>query len=211
MAPGTDPRTDSRRGDPSAFADASADRRSLGGGRSGSPSGLSWDDLILVGIVARTHGNKGEVIVNPHSDFVEERFVAGALFHMRLGNGPTRQIEVVSARIHQGRPVIRFKGVSSITEAEAFRDAELRIDAAEQAPLADGSFYHHQLIGCLVVGTDGEEIGRVVGIEGEMGRSRLLVDGQGRRVEIPLADELCTVDIERRRITARLPEGLLDL
>lgn len=181
----------------------------MSGGTTDASGG--WDDLILVGIVARTHGNKGEVIVNPHSDFVEERFVAGARFHMRLGNGPTRQIEVASARIHQGRPVIRFTGISSITEAEAFRGAELRIEAAEQATLPDGSFYHHQLIGCLVVAADGEEIGRVVGIEGEMGRSRLLVDGQRRRVEIPLADEFCTVDVEGRQITVRLPEGLLDL
>lgn len=194
------PGPDRRRGDPLC-----------GGDPSGSPNSSPWDDLILVGIVARAHGNKGDVIVNPHSDFVEERFVPGASFHMRLGNGPVRQVDVVSARIHQGRPVVRFEGISSMTEAEALRDAELRIAPADQAPLPEGSFYHHQLIGCLVTTADGEEIGRVVGVEGEMARSRLLVDGPRRRVEIPLADELCTVDIEKRRITARLPEGLLDL
>ena len=35
------------------------------------------DDLLLVGRVARAHGNKGQVIVNPETDFPEERFAAG--------------------------------------------------------------------------------------------------------------------------------------
>ncbi len=184
---------------------------SHGGNPSGLPGVSGWDDLILVGIVARTHGNKGEVIVNSHSDFVDERFHEGASFHMRIGNGQPRLVEVASARIHQGRPVVRFEGVSSIDEAEAFRDAELRMEPARQAPLPEGSFYHHQLIGCLVATTDGNEVGRVVGIEGGTGQSRLLVEGPGRRVEIPLADELCTVDVDARRITVRPPQGLLDL
>lgn len=178
---------------------------------SGPTSGLPWDDLILVGIVARPHGTKGDVIVTPHSDFVEERFVEGATFHLKSGNAPARQIEIGSVRFQQGRPVIRFEGVSSMTDAEALRDAELRIDPVDQGPLPEGSFYHHQLIGCLVTTADGEEIGRVVGIEGDMARSRLVVEGPRRRVEIPLADELCSVDVGKRQITATLPEGLLEL
>ena len=37
-----------------------------------------WDDAILIGVVARTHGNRGEVIVNPETDFPEDRFHEGA-------------------------------------------------------------------------------------------------------------------------------------
>ena len=37
------------------------------------------DDLVLVGRVARAHGNKGQVIVNPDTDFLDERFRAGAV------------------------------------------------------------------------------------------------------------------------------------
>ena len=36
------------------------------------------DDAILVGVVARSHGNRGEVILNSETDFPEERFQAGA-------------------------------------------------------------------------------------------------------------------------------------
>ncbi len=35
---------------------------------------VAWDDMLLVGVVARTQGNRGEVIVNATTDFVDDRF-----------------------------------------------------------------------------------------------------------------------------------------
>lgn len=189
-------------------------RRSLGEGgtrESGVDERPDWDDLILVGVVARTHGNKGHVIVNPHTDFLEERFREGAAFQVKLADGTRGVVEVTAARIHQGRPVIGLAGVGSISEAERYQGAELRIDAAEQQPLPEGQYYHHQLVGCEVVGEDGTRIGRVTAIEGVMGQSRLVVAGEGRRHEIPLVAGICTVDVAGRRIIVRPPEGLLEL
>jgi 16S rRNA processing protein RimM len=170
-----------------------------------------WDDLILVGVVARSHGNKGHVIVNPHTDFPEERFRTGAVLQVRLADGTRAAVRLTAARIHQGRPVIGLAGVESITEAERYQGAELRIEAAEQQPLPEGQYYHHELVGCEVVGEDGTRIGRVTAVEGEMGQSRLLVTGERRRHEIPLAADICTVDVAGRRIIVRPPEGLLEL
>ena len=36
-----------------------------------------WDDMVLVGRIARPHGLRGQVVVNPETDFVEERFAGG--------------------------------------------------------------------------------------------------------------------------------------
>ena len=36
------------------------------------------DDLVLVGTIERPHGLRGEVVVNPLTDFGGERFVPGA-------------------------------------------------------------------------------------------------------------------------------------
>lgn len=187
-------------------------RRSRGeGGESGVEEQADWDDLVLVGIVARTHGNKGHVIVNPHTDFVEERFRPGARFHGRLADGTRLTVEVTAARVHQGRPVIGVAGIESISEAERYSGAELRIAPDEQQPLPAGQYYHHELVGCEVVGEDGTRIGRVTAVDGEMGQSRLVVSGDGRRHEIPLAEDICTVDVVARRIVVRPPQGLLDL
>ena len=42
-----------------------------------------WDEMVLVGRIARAHGNRGQVIVDPATDFPEERFKAGSVLHIR--------------------------------------------------------------------------------------------------------------------------------
>jgi len=55
-------------------------------------------------------------------------------------------------------------------------------------------------------------IGVVKGVEGTLGGSRLVVEGENGEILIPLAAEICTaVDIRARRIVVEAPAGLLDL
>jgi 16S rRNA processing protein RimM len=167
------------------------------------------DDLILVGRVARAHGNRGQVIVNLETDFPEERFRVGA----RLLVGPDRrERDVQSVRFHQGRPVIGLSGVVTMNDAEALAGAELKVRQSELAPLPDGTFHRHELIGCDVEDEQGRRIGRVAAVEGTIDRSRLVVEGEKGEVLIPLVDGICVnVDPRARRIVVNLPEGLLDL
>ena len=67
----------------------------------------SWDEMAVVGRIARAHGNRGQVIVNPETDFPELRFRSGAeLFVER--SGVVQPIVVTSVRFQHDRPVIAF-------------------------------------------------------------------------------------------------------
>ena len=173
----------------------------------------NWDDAILVGVVARTHGNKGEVAVNPETDFPEERFKQGARLWSRAKDGSLDTLEVTTMRMHQGRPLILFKGIGSMNDAELLAGRELRIAEAESdaALLDEGEYFHRDLIGCAVVTEGGDPVGEVTAVEGDRGNTRLVVKSQRSEVLIPLADEICTVDVANKRITVRPPEGLLEL
>jgi 16S rRNA processing protein RimM len=170
-----------------------------------------WDDAILVGVVARTHGNRGEVIVNSETDFPEDRFREGAQLMTRWNDGTPATLEVATMRMHQGRPVIGFKGYASINDAEPLAGLELRVDEDEPRPLPEGEYYHRDLIGCAVVTDGGETVGRVTAVQGDRAATRLVVTGTRREVLIPLAVEICTVDLEAKRITVRPPGGLLEV
>jgi 16S rRNA processing protein RimM len=172
-----------------------------------------WDDAILIGVIARTHGNRGEVIVNPETDFPEQRFREGARLLTREQDGTAGTLEVATMRMHQGRPVILFKGIGSMDDAELLAGRELRIaeDAGDADLLEEGEFFHRDLIGCAVVTESGDPIGDVTAVEGNRAATRLVVRGGRNEVLIPLADEICTVDLEARRITVRPPAGLLEL
>ncbi|MEZ5283999.1 MAG: ribosome maturation factor RimM [Vicinamibacterales bacterium] len=151
------------------------------------------------------------MVVNPHTDFAEERFRPGAELHVRLTDGSRRVAGVTSSRFHRGRPIIGLTGVDSLDDAERYAGAELRIPESAQGALPPGQYYHHQLMGCEVVTEAGDPVGRVIGVEGGTGQSRIVVGGAGRRHEIPMAGDICTVDVDQRRIVIRPPEGLLDL
>jgi 16S rRNA processing protein RimM len=177
-----------------------------------APAG-AWDDFVVVGVVARTQGNRGEVVVNASTDFPERRFVAGAVLHARrTGALDVERLTVRSTRMHLGRPVLAFEGVETMGEAEPLAGAELRVPPETQHPLPDGVYYHSQLVGCAVVAENGEAVGRVTAVDGQGGQSRLVIRGSRGELLIPLAEAICpVVDVERRCIVVRPPEGLLDL
>lgn len=170
-----------------------------------------WDDAILIGVVARTHGNRGEVIVNSETDFPEDRFQKGAQLMTRWKDGTPATLEVATMRMHQGRPVVGFRGYASINDAEPLAGLELRVEEVETEALPAGEYFHRDLIGCTVVTDGGETIGRVTAVQGDRAASRLVVTSPRNEIMIPLAEEICTVDLAAKRITVRPPEGLLEL
>ena len=167
--------------------------------------------MVLVGIVARTHGNRGQVIVNSETDFPETRFRPGATLYARRPDGPVEPLRITSVRFQQGRPILGIDGIGSIGDAERLAGAELKVPTSEQERLPSGSFYHHQLIGCDVETAAGDVIGKVTKVEGTGAASRLVVTSTRREVLIPLADEICQVDVPAKKIVVTPPEGLLEL
>jgi len=168
---------------------------------------VNFDAMAAVGTIARAHGIKGQVIVNPETDFLEERFKPGAtLFTTR---GP---LKVTTARFQNGRPVIGIEGVETMNDAEKLAGLELRVPVEELAALPPGTFYHHDLVGCRVVTSGGDQVGTVAGVEGTAGGSRLVVTGARGEIQIPLASDICrTIDVAGKRIVIDAPDGLLDL
>jgi 16S rRNA processing protein RimM len=152
----------------------------------------AWDDLILVACIARTHGRRGEVILNSESDFPEERFQAGNRVLVQRA-GRVEAMVITSAWFQKGRPVVAFDGVETMNDA-------------------DGMYYHHDLVGCRVETVAGEVVGQVRAVEGSGATSRLVVQTPGADELIPLIDHVCRViDPGARRIVIAAPEGLLGL
>ena len=175
------------------------------------PPAAEWDDMVLVGFIARTHGNKGQVILKSESDFPEQRFRVGARLFARVSAGPIETLEVTSVRFQQGRPIVGLTGFSSISDAERLAGAELRVPESDQEPLPDGVYYHHQLIGCEVVTNNGDALGRVADVQGDGNATRIIVRGPRAEVMIPLAHEICAIDVAAKRIVVTPPAGLLEV
>ena len=170
-----------------------------------------WDSMVLVGRVARTHGLRGHVLVNAETDFVAERFHAGAQVWTRV-DGREQLLRIVEARVEGRRPILAFDGYASVEAAEGLTGAELRVPESDLLPLPEGSYYLHQLVGCRVETAEGETIGDVSRVDGGAGAAVLAVEGARGEVLVPLVQEICVgIDVDARLIRVRLPEGLLEL
>jgi len=172
---------------------------------------MATDDF-LVGRVARPHGIRGHVIVNPETDFPEQRFRAGEVMLVAQPGAEPVSRRILSVRFHQGRPILELEGIASMSEAEILAGSELRLPAAAVGRLPEGTFHHHELIGCEVRDRSDTLLGRVSSVEGPMERSRLVVQGERGEIQIPMTANFCiSIDPAASRIVVDPPEGLLDL
>ena len=170
-----------------------------------------WEQMALVGRIARPHGLKGQVVINPETDFVEERFAAGSTVWARSAAGE-EQLIVSSMRVQNGRPIVGFDGFDRIEDVERLAGLELRVPEASLQPLQPGTFYEHQLVGCTVQTADGTSVGEVAKVEGGAGATRLVMNGPRGEILIPLAFDICVdIDVANKRIRINPPEGLLEL
>lgn len=169
-------------------------------------------EFVTIARVLRSRGNRGEVAAEDLSDG-NERFGEGVSLYLTDASGKRAEAVLERAWTHQGRLILKFAGVDSISDAEALRGSEVQIPRGQLGPPPEGAFYFDDLIGTKVIEADsGREIGEVEDIVEGSGPVLLQVRSAGREVLIPFAKRFCVeVAPEQGVIRVRLPEGLEEL
>jgi len=163
---------------------------------------------VALGTVLSTRGNKGEVIVDLLTTG-PQRFLDVGRMHWFAEGKPERELEVVHAWAHQGRTVLQFAGVSSISEAETLRGGDLCIPLAQRRSLAPGEIFVSDWIGMELLDEAGRTLGRVSNWF-EEGEQAWLEIQPGSQLVPYVKEFFLSVDSDAKRIIARLPEGLLE-
>jgi 16S rRNA processing protein RimM len=162
---------------------------------------------IIVGYARRAHGIDGAVVVRPLTDDLENRWFPGAEFSS--DGEPPAVYTVAEVRPHRGDLLVRFAEVRDRTGAEALRGTSFTIDPTERRDLGEGEFWIEDLVGCAVVGQDGDPIGVVESVEFGAAQDRLAVRTKSGLFEVPFVDAIVPeVDLERRTIVVTPPKGL---
>ncbi len=160
--------------------------------------------------MTRTQGRRGEVAAEIHTDF-PERFPQRKRVFALAPDGSRRPLELESSWEHKGGIVLKFRGVDSISDAEALVGSEIQIPREERAPLPLGAAYIADLLGCVLI-VDGRELGRIEDVQFGAGDAPLLVVKGAKEYDIPFAEEFVrSLDVERKRLDMTLPGGLLEL
>ncbi|WP_052852050.1 ribosome maturation factor RimM [Streptomyces avicenniae] len=166
---------------------------------------------LVVARIGRAHGIKGEVSVELRTDEPELRLAPGSVLATEPGTAGPLTIE--SGRVHSGRLLLRFAGVTDRTGAEALRNILLLADVdPDELPDDPEEFYDHQLVGLDVVTTAGEPVGAVREVAHLPSQDLLIVVRPGGgEVMIPFVTEIVPeVDVRERRVVVAPPPGLLE-
>jgi len=173
-------------------------------------------EWVSLALVVKTQGRRGEVAAELHTD-VPDRFRQGmklwALPKTGEKTGERRELTLEDFWAHKSFLVLKFAGVETISEAEVLKGAELQVPRSERGKLEPGWTYLSDLAGCTVFAGE-REVGKIVGVTFGAGEAPLLVVRGETKLpyEIPFAEAyLERVDVGRKQVRMRLPEGMLDV
>ena len=113
---------------------------------------------VTLAAIAGAHGVAGEVRLKLFGDSV-----AALSCHKSFNDGTLTLIKVRDDG--KGGAVARFAESSSRGDAERLRGTALTVTRDALPPLAEGEFYHADLLGLPVVTDTGDAVGTVLAIE----------------------------------------------
>jgi 16S rRNA processing protein RimM len=167
--------------------------------------------FIAIARIARTRGNRGEVLADLYTDF-PDRFNLLREVWLESEDGHRQLMALEDSWEHQGRRVLKFAGVNDISSAEAYVNLWVEIPADQAMPLPEGTYFDHDLIGCSVQDTCGNRIGIVSEVLHTAGNSCLVVKDLDREFLIPAVESICIrISTREKQILVDPPEGLMDL
>ena len=138
---------------------------------------------VTLAAIIGAHGVTGEVRLKLFGDGVE------ALRRYRAFNDGRLTVEKLRDD-GKGGAIARFAEVGDRTAAEALRGTALSVPREALPPLAEGEYYHADLIGLPAVSSDGRALGQCVAIENYGAGDVLEIEQpDGKRFMVPMRSE----------------------
>ena len=119
---------------------------------------MATDRPVTLAAVSGAHGVAGDVRLKLFGEGV------AALKRYRAFNDST--LTLTSLRDDgKGGAIARFAEVADRTAAEKLRGTALTVPRSALPPLAEGEYYHADLLGLPAASTDGEDLGECIAID----------------------------------------------
>lgn len=115
------------------------------------------NDYLMIGEVLKPQGIRGEVKVKPYAADTDAFHDWKTLYV--LHSGVYEPISSVCARVHDGFAYLTLGDCRSMDDAEKLRGEKLYIDRAHALPLEEDEVYISDLMDCVAVDENSEELG----------------------------------------------------
>lgn len=167
------------------------------------------EDYFRVGVIANTHGIRGEVKVYPTTEDVN-RFKG--MKEIVLDTGKEKiTLQIASVRFFKNLVIMKFKGIDNINDIEKYKGRDLLVTRENAIPLEEGEYYIADILGAKVITEDGQDFGILKDVMTTGANDVYIVEHQGKEVLLPvIPDCVLNRDMERKIVTVHIMKGLLD-
>lgn len=153
------------------------------------------ENEVALAAVAGAHGIGGEVRLKLFAEGLES---LKRYREVTVGGAP---MTLVGVRPGSAGAIARFAEIGDRTAAENLRGSLVAVPRSALPPLADGEYYHADLIGLPCEGPNGERFGQVIAVENFGAGDILEIERpDGRRTMVPFRDGIA--DLVEGRIVA---------
>ena len=165
--------------------------------------------MIAVATIVREWGTRGELKALPLSSRPGV-LKSGQEVYLSMSAGLVLRYQIRNLKKAGRALVISFSGVDSPEEAARFRGADINI-RADSLTLGENEYLQRDIIGMSVFTSEGSFLGSVTDILETGSNDVYVVEDGGREFLMPaIRDVIKYIDIESRKITIELMEGMLD-
>ena len=167
------------------------------------------EDFFRVGVIANTHGIRGEVKIFPTTDDVK-RFDYLKEAYIDAGKEKIK-VEVSNVRYFKNLVIVKFKGIDNINDIERYKGKDLLVTRENALPLEEGEYYLADIIGANVYTEYGNLFGSLEDVIETGANLVYSVQHEGKEVLLPVIDDCVKeVNVEEKKVIVHIMKGLLD-
>lgn len=172
---------------------------------------MSSENNILWGNIIKTHGVKGEVLVQAFSDDLSDYKTLESVF-VEIKQ---KQIPFFLTSFNfatQKRCILSFEDVDTIEKAKDLVGLDIYIPLSKMAEADESRFSYQSIMDFQVIDSIQGELGIISNFFQKTGQDLLMMDYKESEILIPVTDEIVTsVDFKTKQVFTTLPEGLIEI
>ena len=166
-------------------------------------------DFLEIGKIVKAHGLKGRVKVLSYLESGAEMLLSLDEVFISQGQGKSVSYALKNFQVKGKCFYLEMTGVENIDQAKALLGCSVLVPAGKMGTLSEDEYYWQQLIGLEVMTEEGTLLGAIAEIFPTGSNDVFVCRGGKREILLPaIADVVLAVDLNKKIMVVRLPEGL---
>lgn len=168
------------------------------------------EKYLRVGVIANTHGVRGEVKVYPTTEDIK-RF--DYLKEAVIDTGKEKiNVNVTGVKYFKNMVILKFEQYDNMDQVIPLKGMDLLVTRENAIPLAEGEHYIVDMIGCKIITDEGNTLGELTDVMQTGANDVYVVKTTDEKEVLLPAIKECVLekDIENKVIKVHIMKGLLD-